>query len=256
MRTQFLDTPVDVLSLSETVELVDAAIRENRKLRQVSMNVAKLVKMRSDEELRQDVQNADIIGIDGMGIVFGMRLMGVDVPERVAGIDLLNRLLELCALKGYRPFFLGASEDVVVTASQRTLRQHPGIAFAGVHHGYFKRDEEAEIVADIERSGAHCLFLGMPTPAKERFLARYGTQLSTPFIMGVGGSFDVIAGHVKRAPSWVQRLGMEWAYRVYQEPRRMWKRYAVTNTQFAWLLGGQLLQRLWGRVVPRGAVKG
>jgi N-acetylglucosaminyldiphosphoundecaprenol N-acetyl-beta-D-mannosaminyltransferase len=117
----------------------------------------------------------------------------------------------------------------------------PGLVLAGYRDGYFGEEEEAEIVEDIKRSNPDCLFIGLPTPRKERFLHRYRETLGVPFIMGVGGSFDVLAGHVSRAPRSLQNAGLEWLYRVYQEPKRMWWRYVSTNAVYAGLLGKELL---------------
>ena len=116
------------------------------------------------------------------------------------------------------------------------VTQFPPIQLAGLRDGYFGPDQETEVVEQIMNSKADCLFIAMPTPRKERFLAAYRDRLGVPFIMGVGGSLDVIAGYVRRAPPIMQSMGLEWLYRVYQEPRRMWWRYAKTNTLFAGIL--------------------
>ena len=243
MRTTFLGCPVDSLSLDEAINQIEDAIVDRQPLRQVSLNVAKLVKMRTDAELRRDVESADMVGIDGMGIALGMKMLGQPVKARIAGIDLMMAVLELCAAKGYRPYFLGARQEVVREAGAAAIRRFPRLTFAGLHDGYFTAEEELHIVRAINTSGADCLFLGMPTPAKERFLAKYSKFLQVPFIMGVGGSFDVLSGRITRAPETIQNLGLEWAYRIYQEPSRMWWRYTSTNTVFA----GLLLRALLGR---------
>jgi N-acetylglucosaminyldiphosphoundecaprenol N-acetyl-beta-D-mannosaminyltransferase len=157
------------------------------------------------------------------------------------------RLLDICASHGFRPYFLGATDDVARQAAANAVSLYPGLVFAGIHDGYFEEGEEDAVVADIERSGAHCLFVGMPTPRKERFLLRNRQKLSTPFIMGVGGSLDVLAGKVSRAPRWMQRYGLEWFYRIVQEPRRMWWRYLSTNVVFGWMLLGVMAKRILGR---------
>jgi len=244
MRTQFLGYPIDILTMSETVDLAREAMRNRKRLQHVALNVAKFVTMRSDPLLAADVTGSDLVGIDGMGIVLAARILGVPVTERVAGIDLMREVLALCAKEGFRPFFLGARPDVVRSAADSIMAAYPGIGFAGVRDGYFRPDQEEEIVAEIRKSGADCLFIGMPTPQKERFLASYRDCLSVPFIMGVGGSFDILAGRVRRAPGFLQSAGLEWLYRVFQEPRRMWRRYLVTNTAFAAILLGEILRRL------------
>lgn len=248
MRAVFLDTPIDVLSLQETIDIASDAMRKRRRVRHVAMNVAKLVKMRSDSTLRSDVLKSDIIGIDGTGIVLGARLQGIPVSERVAGVDLMEKLLECCAKEGFRPYFLGAREDVLQRAMLVARERYPGLEFAGARNGYFSRDEEDAIVAQINAAWADCLFLGMPTPHKERFLAEHADSLNTPFLMGVGGSFDVLAGKVTRAPEAMQKLGLEWLHRLLQEPKRMAWRYLSTNTVFAVLLFEAILGRYSRRV--------
>lgn len=236
MRSTFIDAPMDVLTREETVAYALDAIDHHDKVTHCALNVAKLVKMRSNAALHADVCAADIVGIDGMGIVWGARLAGIKVPERVSGIDLMQALLAQCAARGYRPYFLGATAEVVQRAADAARRLYPALEFAGLHDGYFAATDEAGIVAAINASGADCLFVGMPTPRKERFLAAHRSAIDAPFVMGVGGSFDVIAGKVARAPGWAQRAGLEWAFRVAQEPRRMIGRYLSTNTLFLGLM--------------------
>jgi len=194
------------------------------------------VNMRSDPVLKADVMGSDLVGIDGMGIVLAARWFGIPVKERVAGIDLFMELLAVCAAEHFRPFFLGATPHVLRSAIDKACARFPSLQLSGARDGYFRSEEESEVVQQIIRSRADCLFIGMPTPRKERFLAAYRDRLGVPFIMGVGGSFDVLANHVSRAPASIQSAGLEWLYRVYQEPRRMWWRYVHTNTLFAGIL--------------------
>lgn len=243
MRASFLGCPVDVLSMAETVEVARRAMLRRQRVQHVALNVAKFVNMRSDPVLAADVAGSDIVGVDGMGIVWGARALGLPVRARVAGIDLLSELLAVCERDGLRPYFLGATPAVLQRAAERVRERYPAIHFAGLADGYFSPRDEDAIVRAIRRSNADCLFIGMSTPRKERFLAAHRDELGVPFIMGVGGSFDVLAGLTRRAPPLMQRLGLEWLYRVYQEPRRMWWRYARTNVLFAGILAQALLQR-------------
>jgi N-acetylglucosaminyldiphosphoundecaprenol N-acetyl-beta-D-mannosaminyltransferase len=236
MRVDLFGCPIDILSMSETVELARVAMHNRTRLQHVALNVAKFVNMRSDPVLRSDVMGSDIIGIDGMGIVLALRLFRVPVKERVAGVDLFQQLLKVCANDGFRPFLLGATPDVLHRTADVITAQFPQINIAGLRDGYFGPDQESQVVEQIINSKADCLFIAMPTPRKERFLSAHRDRLGVPFVMGVGGSFDVIAGHVRRAPSIMQSIGLEWLYRVYQEPRRMWWRYVKTNTLFAGIL--------------------
>jgi N-acetylglucosaminyldiphosphoundecaprenol N-acetyl-beta-D-mannosaminyltransferase len=236
MRIELLGCPIDVLTMTETVEQARTAMYNRMRLQHVAMNVAKFVNMRSNPVLCSDVMGSDIVGIDGMGIVLAARWFGVPVKERVAGIDLFQEILKVCANDGFRPFLLGATPVVLGRAADVICDQFPRIQLAGMRDGYFGPDEEAQVVEQIKKSNADCLFIAMPTPRKERFLAAYRDRLDVPFIMGVGGSIDVIAGYVRRAPPIMQSMGLEWLYRVYQEPRRMWWRYVKTNSLFAGIL--------------------
>lgn len=242
-RIDFIGTPLDLLTMRETLDRVEAAMRDRRRLQHVVVNVAKFVNMRSDAELRQDVLDSDVVGVDGAGIVAGCRLLGHGRVERVAGIDLMLEVLALCAAKGFRPYFLGAKQDILERAIGRIRERHPRIAIAGYRNGYFSQEDEPEIVRDIAKSRADCLFVAMSSPAKERFLRRYRDELGVPFLMGVGGSIDVIAGYVRRAPAWVQKTGFEWAFRMLQEPRRLAGRYLGTNAVYAAILLGELLKQ-------------
>jgi N-acetylglucosaminyldiphosphoundecaprenol N-acetyl-beta-D-mannosaminyltransferase len=234
-RIEVLGCPMDVASMSETVEAVRRGVAARRFTQHVVVNVAKLVHMRSDSELRESVHSCDIINIDGMGVVLGARFLGHTVPERVAGVDLFHELLAMSAQYNFPVFLLGAKEHVLALAVQKVQVQNPGLKIAGYHHGYFW-DDEAAMVETIRASGARLLFVAITSPKKENFINRWRDQLGVDFVMGVGGTFDVVAGQVKRAPQWMQKWGLEWLYRVIQEPGRMWKRYLTTNCMFAWLL--------------------
>ena len=235
-RSLFLDAPLHALTMDETVALAKQAIEARTPMHQTSLNVAKLVNMRSNPELAQDVSESDVINVDGAGVVWGARLFGIRIPERVAGVDLMEAMFRACAQNGYRPYLLGAEAHVLEAVCARLRVEYPQLEIAGLHDGYFPPEREAEIVRAINESDADCLFVAMPTPRKERFLHRYRAELRPCFIMGVGGSFDVYGGKVKRAPVWMQKAGMEWVFRILQEPKRMWRRYWVTNPAYLKLL--------------------
>lgn len=235
-RRQFLGAPMHALSMAETLMLAEEAMRARRPMLHTVVNVAKLVSMGKNAELREDVSSADLINVDGAGVLWGARLLGIALGERVAGVDVMTEMFALCAAKGYRPFLLGAEQHVLDAVAAALARQYPALKIAGMQHGYFSADEEAGIIASINHSGADCLFVALPTPRKERFLKRYRGELAPSFVMGVGGSFDVYGGKVARAPLLVQRLGLEWLFRIAQEPRRLWRRYYETNTAYAVLL--------------------
>lgn len=241
-RILFYKTPVDLLSMEQTLTAAESAMESGKNLRHTALNVAKLIKLDKDPELAQDVRESDLVGLDGMGIVWALKLFGVKQAERVSGVDLMLEIMRKCAKTGRKPYILGAHQDQLEKAVAEAKLRFPGLEFAGYRNGYFTQDEQPQIVGDIRQSGADCLFVAMPTPHKERFLHAHADALEVSFIMGVGGSVDVLAGHISRAPDWMQRFGLEWLHRLLQEPRKMFWRYASTNGAFAWLLFRTLLR--------------
>ena len=245
-RIEVLNCPMDVASMNDTVETIRSAISAGRFTQHVVVNVAKLVNMREDSQLKESVHSCDIINIDGMGVVLGARFLGHSVPERVAGVDLFHELLKMSQVNQFSVFLLGAKDEVVSKATSNLLALYPELKVAGYHHGYFWDDEEA-LVEKVRASGAQLLFVAITSPKKENFINRWRDQLGVDFVMGVGGTFDVVAGKVKRAPKWMQQYGLEWLYRVIQEPGRMWKRYLTTNLKFALLLIKEKFRRLFSQ---------
>ena len=233
-RISFYGAPIDLLAMEETIGIAETAMRDRSPVRHTALNVAKLVKMRYDRLLSEDVCSSDIVGIDGAGIAWGVSLFSAARVERVAGIDLFLNLLAHCAQTGRRPYILGARQEMLERAMDEARRRFPGLEFAGSRNGYFKPADEDGIVANIRASGADALFVAMPTPHKERFLNAHAQKVGVPFIMGIGGSVDVLAGHISRAPRWMQAAGLEWFHRMIKEPRKMVARYATTNSAYAW----------------------
>jgi N-acetylglucosaminyldiphosphoundecaprenol N-acetyl-beta-D-mannosaminyltransferase len=216
----------------------------------MTVNASHLCMMRRDSGLAQASRAAHLTVVDGMSVVWALRASGQPVPERIAGVDLMARLLTAAGEHRLRVYFLGARPEVVKVLAERTRAKHPGLEIAGFHDGYFGPEDCPSIVEEIRASGAHMLFVGMPTPLKETWCDRYRRRLEVPVIMGVGGSFDVLAGYIRRAPRWAQSLGFEWFWRLLMEPRKLWKRYLTTNTEFIWLAGGEIIARRLGRAAP------
>ncbi|MBU2676281.1 MAG: WecB/TagA/CpsF family glycosyltransferase [Gammaproteobacteria bacterium] len=233
-------------TMRRTVEEIERRLRQGLFTQHVVVNVAKLVKMQRDHELRAAIEGCDIVNIDGAGVMFGGRILGFSIPERVTGIDLFHELLAQSEASGRSVYFLGARSEVLEVTVQNIRRQYPRLNIAGHHHGYFW-DDEATVVDRIRDSGADLLFAGFSTPMKEQFIDRWGEELGVKFAMGVGGTFDIVAGKVDRAPAWMQKIGLEWLYRVIQEPRRMFMRYFTTNSAFAGMLIAELGRRALGR---------
>ena len=243
-RVRVLGCPVDPLDMEATVARCEEIVAERTYAQHMALNVAKLVACRDDELLRSAVENSAIVNADGAGVVLAARLLGTRLPERVAGIDLMDALMARAAERGWRVFILGAKDEVLERASEVLAERHPGLILAGTRNGYFKPEETAGVCEQIRAARTDVLFVAMGTPHKELFLAEHGPSLGVPLVMGVGGAIDVVAGVTRRAPELWQRMGLEWLYRMLQEPRRMFRRYAVTNARFAALLGRALAARV------------
>jgi N-acetylglucosaminyldiphosphoundecaprenol N-acetyl-beta-D-mannosaminyltransferase len=232
-RINILGTPIDNYTMQETLEVVASVIDSRQHIHHTVVNAGKIVLMHENPELKESVVNADLINADGQAVVWASKLFKQPLKERVAGIDLMERLVKMAHEKNYTLFFFGAKEEVVKKLVDKYSEQYSPSIIAGYRNGYFKKEDERAIAQQIADSKANILFVAITSPLKENFLYQNKDLLKdVNFIMGVGGSFDVVAGYVKRAPKWMQKTGLEWLYRVYQEPRRMFKRYLVGNTKF------------------------
>ncbi|WP_034256691.1 WecB/TagA/CpsF family glycosyltransferase [Arenibacter latericius] len=234
---EILNTRIHNLTMQETLQIVDNSISQGKQLHHVVVNAGKIVAMQKDLQLRQSVNESDLINADGQAVVWASKVLGKPLKERVAGIDLMVNLVQLAHDKNYKVFFFGAKEEVVKKVVDTYSKQYSSDIIAGYRNGYFKKEEEQDIAKEISESGAHILFVAISSPTKENFLYENKALLEkVNFVMGVGGSFDVVAGKVQRAPLWMQKSGLEWFFRFAQEPKRMWKRYLVGNSKFIYLV--------------------
>jgi N-acetylglucosaminyldiphosphoundecaprenol N-acetyl-beta-D-mannosaminyltransferase len=242
-RVEILGCKIDNLSMEETLQKVDDFIQSGRPHQHVVVNVDKLVKASRDTQLRRIINECALINADGMAVVWASRLLGKPLKERVTGVDLFESIMRRAAAKTWRVFLLGAQEEVVSRVKQDYERKYPGLTVAGYRNGYWTQEDEQSVVRQIEAAQADILFVAISSPKKEQFLNRYQAEMRIPFAMGVGGTFDVAVGKVKRAPEWMQKGGFEWFYRFLQEPRRMFKRYFIEDMVFFWLLLKEALRR-------------
>ena len=232
-KIQILNTTIYNYSMQETLDIIEISIESQKQIHHVVVNAGKIVAMQKDLQLRKSVNESDLINADGQAVVWASKVLGKPLKERVAGIDLMINLVELAHQKNYKIFFFGAKEEIVKEVVSKYSVQYTNNIIAGYRNGYFKKEEEKQIAQQISDSGAQILFVAISSPTKENFLYENKNLLkSVNFTMGVGGSFDVVAGKVKRAPLWMQKNGLEWFYRFAQEPKRMWKRYLVGNYKF------------------------
>jgi N-acetylglucosaminyldiphosphoundecaprenol N-acetyl-beta-D-mannosaminyltransferase len=246
-RLDLLGCPVDPCTSREVLDEVQQAVeRRDRKCVIHFVNGNKIAQAHEDPEMRGILWRGDLVLADGQPLLPMARLLGLEIPERIDGVGLMEKLLRLADERRYRVFLLGARQDVLEACVANVQRRHPHLVVAGQRNGYFAESELPEIVAQINASRPDLLFIGIGSPTKERLADQWGGRIDAPVIQGVGGSFDVIAGMVRRAPVWMQRVGLEWFFRVLQEPKRMFWRYLKTNAQCLALFARALLSRTLG----------
>lgn len=234
---------IDCLTFAETMDALSVLIETPGVHQQAVVNAGKVVAAQTDDDLLAALDACDIVNADGMSVVWASRLLGTPLPERVTGIDLMYALFQCAAERGWGVYLLGALPNVVATVATTVQLAYPGLRIAGARDGYWTGAEDNEVVDAVRASGARLLFVAMPSPRKEHWVARHRAKLGVNLVMGVGGSFDVIAGVTRRAPLWMQRSGLEWVFRFIQEPQRMWRRYLVGNAQFVGIIARQFWQR-------------
>ncbi|MGW6783314.1 WecB/TagA/CpsF family glycosyltransferase [Streptomyces sp. NPDC054987] len=242
-RPTLFGVALDPLTMDETVQRCLDAVRRGEQIEIGMVNAAKLVNMRRDPALAAAVAGCDLVLADGQAVVWAGRVLGVRLPERVAGIDLFMRLLAAAEVADIPVYLLGARQEVLEMMLGQISEHFPELRVAGSRNGYFDDSEQQEVADAVAGSGARLLFLGMTSPKKEIFTAGYGKRTGAHVVHGVGGSFDILAGITRRAPLAWQRMGLEWFYRTLQEPRRLGRRYLTTNAAFLAMTVRELIHR-------------
>lgn len=223
MRVTILGVTVDTYSMSETVEKIRRAVQDQKSLRVVTANPEMIYASQYDQGLKQVINSADVITADGIGVVWAARQLGTQVQERVTGIDLLQALFPVADAEKWRIYFLGGKPGVAQQAASKVSADYPGIECRS-RHGYFSPEEEPIVLNEIRQFHPDVLFVGLGAPRQEFWLAEHPGLASVG--IGVGGSFDALAGIVRRAPTRIQELHAEWLYRLWKEPWR-WRRQTV-----------------------------
>lgn len=245
-RVEILGIPFDKVTMDEAVRRVATFIEEGGPHLVVTPNPEIVYASKTDPELRDLLRAASLVVPDGAGIVWASRYLGDPVPERVPGIDLMAGLLEMSSRRGFRVFLLGSRPGVAEEAAHRLRQAYPGLSVAGTLHGYFRPEEEGQVIRTIRAAAPDILLVGMGAPRQEKWLARNLQRLGVPVGLGVGGSLDVWAGRARRAPPWMRRANLEWLYRLYREPRRAIRMLALPR--FAWAV----VRQGKGRLKERG----
>lgn len=242
-RVKILGLRVDCVSQANALEIIDHFIAERTPHQIVTADASMVVIARRDPELRAIVEKSDLVTPDGAGILWASRLLRIPVWSKVSGVDLADRLCALSPMKDYRIFFFGAAPGVAEKAAVKIRQHYPGAQIVGVRDGFFTPEQEPEILAQITSARPDIVLVAMGIPKQEKWIDHHKDAIGAPVFIGVGGSFDVFSGRVKRAPLWMQNCGLEWLYRVWKNPRKIVK--VMTLPEFALLA---LRQRFGGAV--------
>lgn len=219
-RINILGAPVDRITVSDVLHLFERFLREDAHRLIFTVDASSIYMSTYRDDVRDVFNRADLITPDGAGVVWAARHKGVPIPERVSGVDLVKHLFALSARTGGRLYLLGAAPGVAEKAAERLTKQFPGSIVVGTHDGYFTKEQEPRLVAQIAAAKPDVLLVAMGVPRQELFILDHRDQIGAKINMGVGGSFDVYSGVAKRAPVWVQRIHCEWLFRLLQDPKK------------------------------------
>ncbi|MBC1576050.1 WecB/TagA/CpsF family glycosyltransferase [Listeria booriae] len=244
-RVHILGSNLDLLTMQETLAHIEILIESRVPTQHVVINASKINIMQRDAMVQKIVNDSALINVDGQSIIWAARMLGYSIPERVTGIDLFQELVKKSEKKGWRVYYFGATEDVVRRVVAMHQKEYPNLKVAGFRSGYFDESESIKIAEEIKRSQTDVLFVAFSSPKKEIWIHNYQLIMQVPFAMGVGGSFDILAGKTKRAPEWMQKKGLEWLYRFLQEPKRMFRRYMIGNILFVKLTLQEKRKKKW-----------
>jgi N-acetylglucosaminyldiphosphoundecaprenol N-acetyl-beta-D-mannosaminyltransferase len=238
-QLEILGVRVDGVTFAELLSEVDAFVAARRPHQIVTLNPEMLVAAHGDDAFREQLNGADLNVADGVGLILAARLLGKHLPERITGSDGIFRLASHCAVRGYRPYLLGAAPGVAEKAVERLVELYPRLQVAGTFAGSPRAEDESAIVERVRASTPDLLFVAYGVPAEETWITRNRERLGVPVMIGVGGAFDFVVGVTRRAPAWMRRAGLEWLHRLAREPWR-WRRQ-LALLRFAFLV---LRQRL------------
>ena len=234
-RMKFMNTEIDNLTMAETLDAIDDLIKQNKNAYVVTPNVDHIVQLEAGGELREVYKNADLILTDGKPLIWISKWYGTPIKEKISGSDLFPRLCEMAAKKGYKMFFLGAAEGVAAKAAENLTKRYKGLNVVGTYsppYGFEKDETEMlKITAMIKDAQPHILIVGLGCPKQEKFILHNREKLGVPISLGLGASLDFEAGNIKRCPKWMADHGLEWLFRITQDPKRLAKRYLVDDRQ-------------------------
>lgn len=231
-RIRLAGVLVDRLDRGEVFARLVRFVREGRTHQVVTVNIDFLRAARADAEFRQIINDADLAVADGMPVVWLSRLRRAQIPERITGFDLIDMACDIAAHGAIGVFLLGAGPGVADAAARALVARHQGLRIAGTYtppFGPHSAAEDSRMVTAIKSAGRCVLFVAFGAPRQDRFIRAHAHELDVPIAIGVGGAFDILAGTIRRAPEPLQRVGLEWAWRLAMEPGRLWRRYLVKD---------------------------
>lgn len=231
-RINIMGVPIDPFTMEETVERACEYADKKEFAHLIGVNADKYLQMIDSPEMDHIVRNCEIVNADGASMLLAARKLGFQIPERVAGIDLMYEICKACAQNGCSVFLLGAQQHVVEETKDALRALYPEINVVGVRNGYFTEEQFGEVASELARIQPDFVFVGITSPKKERLIEYFRASGLKGVYVGVGGSFDVVSGNIPRAPKWMQAIKCEWFFRLLQEPKRLFKRYLVGNTRF------------------------
>ncbi|QKX65284.1 WecB/TagA/CpsF family glycosyltransferase [Enterococcus hirae] len=243
-RETLFDVQIDAVTMEKMITAINDKIMAKEPTHILGINADKINELQKNEPLQQVVQKAEIIHADGVSILLAATILNKKIPERIAGIDLMQQLLYLAQEHQYSVYFLGAKEGTINKLKKKLFEIWPNLPIAGIRNGYFSDKEWAEVAQEIKNSEPQLVFVGITSPKKEYLIDYFMNKGINSVFMGVGGSFDVLAGEIKRAPIWVQNRHLEWCFRMLQEPKRLLKRYMVGNIKFLQLTAKEKIKSI------------
>jgi N-acetylglucosaminyldiphosphoundecaprenol N-acetyl-beta-D-mannosaminyltransferase len=251
-RLRILEVDIDAVTVADAIATFESFIARRRPCLAFPVNVDVCVKIQRDPELRAAFRAADLVLVDGTPMMWAARFLGRPLPARVSGSDFVPVLCRVAAERGYRIFLLGGGPGIAEGARRWLEDRYPRLRIVGTYAppvGFEKSEQENKKIIDLVRAASPDVMLtAFGASKQEKWLVRFRDDLAVPVSMAVGSTFDYLAGRLKRAPMWMQRAGLEWMFRLAQEPRRLWRRYLVDDPPFVYYV---LRQRFRGPLVPR-----
>lgn len=227
MAVNILDCRVHMVDMEESLQRIEAFIEEGTPHHVITLNAEIIHRAQKEEKLKNVINSAHLVTPDGAGVLWASRRLAKPLQERVTGIDLTLQLASRAAEKNWHLFFYGGAPGAAAQAAENLKKRHPDLRVVGTAHGYLQEEEKPKLIEEIKEKKPHILLVALGAPNQEYWIREHMDTLNVPVFIGVGGTFDVLSGRTKRAPLWMQKLGLEWAYRFASDPKRFKRILAI-----------------------------